>query len=134
MNFANDAYVIDNPSDTKVQYGPHPGQLERRAHKRLPLRSRALIGVPGNAAIRCQTVDFSAAGLGILSPIKLTPGEECCAFFTLELNEQLAPISTQAKVVNCVKFEEGYRVGLRLCIADRATRILIDQFLGEHSA
>jgi len=106
-----------------------PNQDERRRVKRHPLRSRALIGVPGQPSIRGSMLDISVGAVGLISPMSLAIGSECSVFFTVTVQGQLIAVSGTGKVVNSICSGDGFRVGMLFHTQDTQAQKALDKLL-----
>jgi hypothetical protein len=107
-------------------------EAERRRVKRYPLRSRALVGIPGQSSIRGTMLDMAAGSVGIALPIALTAGMDCMVFFTVTVEGQLVAISGAGKVTSCIcRGVEGFRIGMRFSTQDAQAERAIDKLLNK---
>jgi hypothetical protein len=121
-------------SKTPIQFLQTGAQraIDRRLTKRRPLRSRALIGIPGKAAIRGNVVDISAGGLSVILPIAPDIGIECTMFFTIMLDGKIITVSGYGKVLNCVcGSSEGFRIGMKFHTQDPQAQSALQKLLGD---
>ena len=84
---------------------------ERRRAPRQPTSGSAVVSAPGDTGpilTRAEMTDLSASGLGLRSPVAMTPGA------ALAVYPHHAPVATVfAEVVRCDAEEGGFRIGLR---------------------
>jgi hypothetical protein len=105
--------------------------LDRRRTKRLPLRTRALVGIPGQSAIRGQIVEVSTDGLSVALPIAPDIGSVCTLFFTLMFEGRLIALSGPGKVTHCTcTSSEGFRVGMTFHPQDPQAQEALHKLLG----
>lgn len=105
--------------------------IDWRLTKRKPLRSRALIGIPGKSAIRGNVVDVSEGGLSMVLPIAPDIGIECSVFFTIMLDGKIITVSGYGKVLNCVcSSSEGFRIGMKFHTQDPQAQNALQKLLG----
>jgi hypothetical protein len=104
---------------------------DRRRIKRHPLRSRALIGLQGQASIRGSMIDIASDGISVALPSALAAGTDCMVFFTVTVAGQLIAVSGPGKVVNCICSSDGFRVGMRFSTQDPQAQRALAKLLGE---
>ena len=125
MDYINTKALVQD-----LQTGAHHA-LNRRRTKRHPLRTRALVGVPGKSAIRGYIVDISAGGLSVSLPVATGIGTECMMFFTVVVEGQVIAVSGRGKVVNCTcTSSDGFRIGMRFQAQDPQAQDALNKLLG----
>lgn len=106
---------------------------ERRRHERKPLRASALLQLPDGAPLQVRTVDVSAGGLGVVSPVNINPRLPCMVRVNLPVNPSgQALLEAQATIAYCVLSgsESGFLIGLQFLNLPVASARAIALFLG----
>ena len=91
------------------------GGSERR-QERKPLRTNAMLRVPGAAPIRVRTLDISVGGMGVVASLNPHPGVACSMAIAPPASASGAPtIAIPATVVHSIFSvrEGGFVIGLR---------------------
>jgi hypothetical protein len=95
------------------------------------LRTRALVGIPGQSPIRGQILEISTGGLNVALPIAPGIGSVCTLFFTVMLDGRIIAMSGPGKVTNCTcTSSEGFRVGMTFNPQDPQAQKALDKLLG----
>jgi hypothetical protein len=122
-HFTSKPLIQDLRTDTDAE-------ADRRRTKRHPLRSRALVGIPGQPSIRGTMLDMAAGSIGIALPIALTAGTDCMVFFTVTVEGQLVAVSGAGTVTSCIcRGVDGFRIGMRFSTQDAQAERAIDKLL-----
>lgn len=100
-----------------------------------PRKMRALINVGGNQIMRGHTLSVALDHLTVSVPTFVEPGSDCNVFFGLTIGDQIYSIIGSGTVATCEGSEaEGYRAEMSFSVADKKSRIVIEQLFGSHDS
>jgi hypothetical protein len=102
---------------------------EQRRERRKLIRLRADVRLPGNSVLEGHTIDLSRRGVGILSPLKLTNGQDCTISLDLTACGESVALRLVGRVCYCMESGPEYRVGLQFVQMDESTALLISELL-----
>lgn len=98
---------------------------EQRLEARKTLRIEATLSTQSGRTLRATTINLSAHGVELISPVDLPPATMCEISFVSEAGLQPQRVTAHACVVRCERAAGGYRLGLLLSAASpRAKDIL----------
>jgi hypothetical protein len=101
---------------------------QRREHRKL-IRLRADVRLPDNSVLEGHTVDLSRRGVGILSPVQLTNGQNCTISLDLTACGENVALRLVGRVCYCMESGNEYRIGLQFVQMDESTALLISELL-----
>lgn len=145
-DLSNTARTYIDASDSVI-LGPVTLHLVREEHRPperqlrefgnseyLPLRSAALVGMPGDRVLRGHTIGVSVDGLSMMLSTPLQLGEECRVLFTLSIRDHLTAISGVGTVTACErKMADHYRVDMRFAIDNPRAKGIVEQLLSDRT-
>lgn len=102
---------------------------EQRRDRRKLIRLRADVRLPGNSVLEGHTVDLSSRGVGILSPVSLSHGQDCTISLDLTACGENVALRLVGRVCYCMESGTEYRVGLQFVQMDESTALLLNELL-----
>jgi hypothetical protein len=104
---------------------PTSSRRDQRLEIRKTLRIEATVSTQSGRSFRATTINISAHGVELISPVDLPPATMCELSFVSEAGLQPQRVTAHACVVRCGRAAGGYRLGLLLSASSpRANDIL----------
>jgi PilZ domain len=123
--------LISTPRYDRVSGNVGIGQIsgERRKSERIPLRSRAAVGLEDNQVFRGHTTDISEGGLSVIIPTSMKKGQSCKVLLTVIDKEHAVTITGFGIAANCACTKDGFRVGMTFEGSDDHNKQLIAKLI-----
>jgi hypothetical protein len=102
---------------------------EQRRDRRKLIRLRADVRLPTGTILEGHTVDLSRRGVGIVSPVHLTNGQDCTISLDLTACGENVALRLVGRVCYCMESGSEYRVGLQFVQMDESTALLLSELL-----
>lgn len=122
------------PADLKAAITPEAAdEPERRAAARKAMRTRVVVICPGAAPVECRSIDISASGMGIVSPVNFTSGSAGTMYFLLVVAGTAEKMTAAATFPYCMYSGQhgGFKTGAHFTrlepkLAKALARFLVD--------
>lgn len=109
-----------------------PPQGERRRDERRMFRGGALWAPVGMAPMQARTIDLSASGIALVSPLNPQVGARCRVHFNLPLRDGSSlTVDTSARIARASfsAAEDGFRVGIEFDALDSELQRALKRFV-----
>lgn len=106
--------------------------IEKRTLPRKPVRTNALLAVPGASLMTVRTIDISVGGVCLAMSTQLTVGQKCKLTFELVKGGKKGRVTAQAKVIYCIlNSQDGFKTGLQFIEIDPPSVGVIAEYMRE---
>lgn len=105
-------------------------QNELRQSTRKVLKVPAMLVLDGERPLKVRTLNISASGLGVVSPIMLSSGKKGHIHFIVYLGGRKLELSAQIKVVYCVFSEQELKAGVQFASMGKTVADALASLLG----
>ncbi|RZI41430.1 PilZ domain-containing protein [Herbaspirillum sp. HC18] len=103
---------------------------ETRSYPRKVMRSQARVALPGQLAVRAQTIDISLGGICVMVAEQLPVGRTYNVGFEAPLNGTMVRVYGVAKVIySILRGTDGFRTGLQFTELDSPNRKLLAELM-----
>jgi hypothetical protein len=117
--------MFDTSRDSIPTNSATPARRDQRLEARKTLRIEATVTTQSGRSLQATTMNISAHGVELISPVDLPPATMCEVSFVSEAGLQPQRVTAHACVVRCERAAGGYRLGLLLSASSpRANDIL----------
>jgi hypothetical protein len=104
--------------------------IEKRALPRKPIRTNALLSVPGSSLMTVRTIDVSVGGVCLAMQAQLSIGQKCNITFELVKGGKKGRVTAQTKVIYCIlNSQDGFKTGLQFLEIDPPSVGVIAEYM-----
>lgn len=127
-NLAGQVLADDHEEEIEIEFDP--AKENRRTAARTSITLMGTVKMSTGKVINVRSVDVSSTGIGLLSVLKLEPGEECTAYIDLSVCGTEFQVEVTGRVVYCRALPlGGYRAGLQFIQMTGEARSVLDGLL-----
>jgi c-di-GMP-binding flagellar brake protein YcgR len=111
---------------------PAASGMERRQFERRPLRSTALLALPGQGPVQVQTVDISAGGMGLVGSVNPVPRTACAIRLALPVSAwDRVNIEAQGRITHSVfsSKDGAFKIGMQFVDLPAVIAVAINRYV-----
>lgn len=102
---------------------------DQRNTVRKILKVRALLSIDGSEPLVARTLDVGADGVCLVLDNPLPAGTVADLYFEIFHDGKLRPITSRAKVQNCILSNAGFKVGFQFLNLELASVTILSKYM-----